>query len=149
VSPANVSEPPCPEPPLVSWWWRGLYVALGLLLVAIGVVGAYLPVLPTTPFLLLATYFLARSWPALNRRVHRLPVFGTYLREWDEHRGVRFEIKIWASAVAMVTAGGGLWFSNKSGWIQGLVIGVVLVGLAVVWSLPTIRRSEKKIAGDS
>lgn len=119
-------------------------MVLGVLFLAIGFLGAYLPVLPTTPFLLLATYFLARSWPELNRRVHRLPVFGTYLREWDEHRGVRLEIKWWASAVTLVTAGGGLWFGGAVGWVQGLVAGLVIVGLVVVWSLPTIHTAAKK-----
>lgn len=137
-------KPPGNEPPLVSWWWRGSYMVLGVLFLAIGFLGAYLPVLPTTPFLLLATYFLARSWPELNRRVHRLPVFGTYLREWDEHRGVRLEIKWWASAVTLVTAGGGLWFGGAVGWVQGLVAGLVIVGLVVVWSLPTIHTAAKK-----
>ncbi|MDP1560803.1 MAG: YbaN family protein [Pirellulaceae bacterium] len=137
-------NPPGNEPPLVSWWWRGCYVVLGVLFLAIGFLGAYLPVLPTTPFLLLATYFLARSWPALNRRVHRLPVFGTYLREWDEHRGVRLEIKWWASGVALVSAGGGLWFGGAAGWVQGLVAGLVIAGLVVVWSLPTIHTAGKK-----
>ncbi len=145
MSPANASEPPCPEPPLVSWWWRGLYVGLGLLLVAIGVVGAYLPVLPTTPFLLLATYFLARSWPDMNRRVHRLPVFGTYLREWHEHRGVRLRIKWVATGVAALTAGGGLWFGPLTAiWSQSLVIVLLLAGMVVVWSLPTIQPRDQK-----
>lgn len=106
----------------------------------LGLAGAYLPVLPTTPFLLLATYFLARSWPELNQRVHRLPVFGRYLRDWEEHRGVRLEVKIWASLVAVASGGGGLWLGNGAWWIQVLVFVLLLIGLVVVWSLPTIPR---------
>lgn len=131
--------PPRTPPPLVSWWWRGLYVGLGLLMLGLGFVGAYLPVLPTTPFLLLATYFLARSWPEMNRRVHRLPVFGAYLREWDEHRGVRREVKWWASTVAIATGACGVWLGGTAWWAQCLVLGLLAVGLAVVWSLPTIK----------
>jgi uncharacterized membrane protein YbaN (DUF454 family) len=108
-------------------------------MLGIGFLGAYLPVLPTTPFLLLATYFLARSWPELNRRVHQLPVFGKYLRDWDQHRGVRRGVKWWATGVATLTAGGGLWFGGATVWIQVAVLGLLLVGLVVVWTLPTIK----------
>lgn len=135
-----MSESPDPaQPRLVAPWWRLVYVLLGLLMAGFGLAGAYLPVLPTTPFLLLATYFLARSSPKLNQLIHRLPVFGRYLREWDEHRGVRLEVKCWASVVAVASGGGGLWLSRAEWWIIGLVIGLVVVGLIVVWSLPTIQ----------
>ena len=138
-----MSEVPEP-PPLVAWWWRGLYVLLGLLMLGLGLLGAYLPVLPTTPFLLLATYFLARSWPQLNRRVHRLPIFGKYLREWNEHRGVRLEVKCWASFLAVGSGGGGLWLSGAEWWVNGLVIALIVIGLTVIWALPTIRRDVER-----
>jgi uncharacterized protein len=126
-------------PELAPWWVRGLYLVVGLVLVGLGLLGAYLPLLPTTPFLLLASYFLARSWPALNERVQRIPLFGRYLQEWEQHRGVRQEVKWLASGVCVLTAGLGLWWGPPVPWLQGAVLALVTLGLAVVWWLPTVR----------
>lgn len=127
------------QPPLVAWWWRGLYVVLGVVFVGLGLAGAYLPLLPTTPFLLLASYFLARSWPALDRRVQRIPIFGSYLRDWHQHRGVRREVKWLATGVCLVTAGAGGWLAAESVTYQVALVILVLLGLIVVWRLPTVR----------
>lgn len=135
-------HPPSPaesQPPLVPWWWRGVYVGLGVLFVGLGLAGAYLPLLPTTPFLLLASYFLARSWPALDRRVQRIPIFGSYLRDWHQHRGVRVEVKWLATAVCLGTACAGGWLAADSVAYQVALGLLVLLGLIVVWRLPTVR----------
>jgi uncharacterized membrane protein YbaN (DUF454 family) len=127
------------EPPLVAWWWRGIYIVLGVLFVGLGIAGAYLPLVPTTPFLLLASYFLTRSWPALDRRVQRIPIFGRYLRDWNEHRGVRREVKWLATVVCLDTALAGGWMASESLVAQLLLWGLILIGLIVVWRLPTVR----------
>jgi uncharacterized membrane protein YbaN (DUF454 family) len=87
---------------------------------------------------LLATYFLARSWPDLNDRVQRIPVFGRYLREWEQHRGVRREVKWMATGVCVLTAGLGLWWGPPTPWLQVPVLALVGVGLIVVWRLRTV-----------
>ncbi len=127
------------SPPLVSWWWRGLYLIAGFFFVGLGLVGAYLPLLPTTPFLLLASYFLMRSWPAMNARVQRIPIFGRYLRDWQEEQGVRIEVKLTATGVCLVTVSLGLWLTQSSLPVQLAMVVLVAIGLVVVWSLPTIR----------
>jgi uncharacterized membrane protein YbaN (DUF454 family) len=136
------ASPPSPDdahPPLVAWLWSGLYLLVGILFVGLGIGGAYLPLVPTTPFLLLASYFLTCSWPALDRRVQQIPIFGRYLRDWNEHRGVRREVKWLAATVCLVTATAGGWLASASWLSQSLLWGLILVGLLVVWRLPTIR----------
>lgn len=136
VSPSSSDDA---EPLLVAWWWRGIYIVLGVLFVGLGIAGAYLPLVPTTPFLLLASYFLTRSWPALDRRVQRIPIFGRYLRDWNEHRGVRREVKWLATAACLTTAMAGGWLAAESLLSQALLWGLILIGLIVVWRLPTVR----------
>jgi uncharacterized protein len=117
---------------------RALYVALAGLCLGLGLLGAVLPGLPTTPFLLVMSFLLLRSSPWLHAQVLRLPIVGKYVREWDEKRGVRRGVKILAAAwvilaVALVVVATGLAVPWKI-----LVVALALVGLMVIWRLPTI-----------
>ena len=58
------------------------YVTLGFLSLALGAVGAFLPLLPTVPFMLLAAFFFARSSPRMERRLLEHPVVGPHILAW-------------------------------------------------------------------
>ncbi len=76
------------------------FITLGTLAVALGIVGVALPVLPTTPFLLLAAACYARSSERLYDRLLADPVFGPYIREWREYRTIPRRAKI--SAIVLI-----------------------------------------------
>ncbi|MFM7029195.1 MAG: YbaN family protein [Chakrabartia sp.] len=63
---------------------RALWLILGLASVALGVVGAFLPILPTVPFLILAAFAFSRSNPAWEARLLNHPRYGSTLRAWRE-----------------------------------------------------------------
>lgn len=77
---------------------RWLFVALGVVFVALGAIGVVLPGIPTTPFLILASYFLIRSHPGLHSRLLRSKTFGPLLENWHTHRAVTRRVKIVALA---------------------------------------------------
>ena len=77
---------------------RLVYVVLGILCVALAVAGVFLPVLPTTPFLLLASYCFVRGSPALDARLRRTAVFGPIIDDWERHRALRRSTKTTAFA---------------------------------------------------
>lgn len=67
---------------------RHLWTGAGLAFVAIGAVGAFLPLLPTVPFLLLAAFCFAKGNPAWEQRLLDHPKYGPALRQWRERRAI-------------------------------------------------------------
>jgi len=79
---------------------RLLWRALALVLVALGLIGAFVPVLPTVPFLLAAAWAAGRGWPALEHWLLEHPRYGNYIRRWREGGAVPRRAK-WAATVMM------------------------------------------------
>ena len=68
--------------------FRVFWVLAGLLFVAIGAIGVVLPLLPTTPFLLVATYCFARSSERLNRWLLSHRIFGPLIDNWQKYGSI-------------------------------------------------------------
>ena len=75
---------------------RFVLVAVGTLALTAGVIGAFVPVLPTTPFLLVAAACYARASPSLYRRLAQSRTFGPGIREWRRHRSIPWRTKLLA-----------------------------------------------------
>lgn len=103
---------------------RPIYLLLGLAMTGLGIVGAFLPLLPTTPLLILATWFFARSSPRLERWLLEHPKFGGLLRAWRDQGAIPRRAKILACcgiAVGVVF----FWIGAKPGywlWLAGAAI---------------------------
>jgi uncharacterized membrane protein YbaN (DUF454 family) len=82
---------------------RWLFLLLGLGFVAFGVAGIFLPVLPTTPFLLLAAACFARSSDRFYHWLLNHRVFGTTVREWQQHRSIPRRTKWFAITTMAAT----------------------------------------------
>lgn len=84
---------------------RFAYLALGLVCVGLGVIGAFLPVMPTTVFLLVAVWAFSKSSARLERWLLEHPRFGPRIREWRAHGTIPMGVKLtaWASMSASLT----------------------------------------------
>lgn len=67
---------------------RHLYLVAGFLCLGLAVIGALLPVMPTTVFVILAAYCFTRSSPAMERRLLEHPKFGPHIMRWREHGAI-------------------------------------------------------------
>lgn len=122
---------------------RTALLIAGWLAFGLAAAGAVLPLVPCTPFLLLAAACFARSSPRAMSRLRRSPLLGPVLRDWQRHHGLRPRAKWTASFVAIGTP------LSTLAWQQQLTVPFILslagglVALVVVHRLPTIRTAEK------
>ena len=126
-------------PPAATGLKRLVYCFLGLVCVGLGYLGAILPGLPVTPFLLAASFFFVRSSPRLHRWLRRSPWFGRLLHDWEEHRGIRLSVKITAACIIVAVVSISVIFGGLPLWAKILVPCLALVGLSIVLALPTLR----------
>ena len=116
----------------MSFMTASLYKALGLFFVALAGAGVVLPLLPTTPFLLLAAGCFARSSQRWHDWLMSRPLFSQLLRDWHEHRCVSLKTKV-VSVLSMVLFGGyAVVFTFDSLWLKALGISVLLTGFYYV-----------------
>jgi uncharacterized protein len=105
-------------------------------------IGFFLPVLPCTPFVLLASYLLLRCSPDMHRRLKGSRFFGRILRDWEDRKGIRSADKV--RAIVIVIAGLVLTFSvgNLSSTLRCITLLLVLIGLFVIIRLPVASDEE-------
>ncbi|MFZ1743188.1 MAG: YbaN family protein [Pontixanthobacter sp.] len=106
---------------------RPLYLAGGIIAVALGAIGAALPIMPTVPFLLLAAFCFARSNPEWEQRLLNHPQWGGHLRDWRERRAISRRSKIMAIG-AMATGAVVTWFTLGAPYVYISIAVLVLSG---------------------
>ncbi|MBN9145822.1 MULTISPECIES: YbaN family protein [unclassified Novosphingobium] len=111
---------------------RHLYQAGGLFFVGLGIVGAFLPLLPTVPFLLLALFCFARSNPAWEQRLLDHPTYGPPLRQWRERRAIPRRAKK-AALIAMAVSVGITAFTAGWPWVL-IPAGVMVLSGTWIWT---------------
>jgi uncharacterized protein len=84
---------------------RALYLVIGLICVGLGAVGAFLPVLPTTPFMILAAAMFAKSSTRLERWLLEHKRFGPPLIAWRAHRVIPMRVKLLSWGSMLVSLG--------------------------------------------
>ena len=124
-----------------------LYIALGLIATVLAIAGAILPGLPTTPFLLVALWAFARSSPALNERLHRIPLLRTGLQEADRfaRRGaIRAPVKLTALAFAWSSVAlTGYVATSLASAVFLLVLAAAMAATVFMFWIPTDRNPER------
>ncbi|MHC9086447.1 YbaN family protein [Luteimonas sp. RIT-PG2_3] len=131
----TASDPLPPAAPVrkvrFRWaWWLLAYAALGL-----GVVGIFLPGLPTVPFILLSAFAAARGSERLHRRLLDDPRFGPMIRDWQQHGAVSRRAK--RLAVTMMSLCAVIMFLTAPRWWMAASGTAIMVIVATwLWQRP-------------
>jgi len=121
------SASPEPDHPQMTGPKRVLLLAVGGVSTALALLGAFLPILPTTPFLLLAMACYVRTSPELNRRLLENRAFGPYLAQWQHDHTVPLTAKRKAYGLVVLSFGLSIWFAHTV-WLR---VTLTVVGLAI------------------
>ncbi|MBY0229015.1 MAG: YbaN family protein [Gemmataceae bacterium] len=125
--------------PQATGFKRLAFVVLGFLFTGIGLVGIFVPLLPTTPWLLLASWFFARSSPRFHRWLRTWPLTGAIISDWEKHRGVRLKVKIVAVLLLAAVMACSIWFGRLGPGLSILLVCIGAIGATVVVCLPRVK----------
>jgi uncharacterized membrane protein YbaN (DUF454 family) len=121
---------------------RALWIIAGSISLGLGIIGIVLPVLPTTPFLLLSAYCYDRGSERLHEWLMNNRVFGEYIRNYSEGRGIPMRAKVTAIVSLWVMIGVSAYFFMP--WIEvRLILLIIAIGVTVhLVRLPTYRKGQ-------
>lgn len=128
-SPAVLAKRPLPTAV------RYLLLVFAGLCVAMGVIGIFIPGLPTTVFILMAGWAAARSSPRFSAWLESHRLFGPMLRNWRETRSVSRRAK-WSATVMMALCAVILFLTTSRPWLAEGVTALMAVILAWLWHRP-------------
>ena len=105
-----------------------LFIVAGCICLALGTVGVFLPILPTTPFYLVTLYCFARSSQRLEDWFKGTKLYKKHLESFVEKKGMRMSTKLSILITVTILMGLGIFFMARKGiWIPCIILGVVWV----------------------
>ena len=109
---------------MTSGFLRFVLIGCGTLCVALGVIGIFLPLMPTTVFLLLAAACYARSSDRFYQRLVNHRFLGVYIRNSREGRGMKRRDKVITLALLWISIGATMIWTAHSAWLRLLLLAI-------------------------
>ena len=116
---------------------KTLYKPLGFVFLSLGLLGIPLPVLPSTPFILLAAWFFARSSEKWHQRLLASDLFGPMIHNWEDKRCISRRSKRVALVAMLLAGGASLGFAMESLEMRLITAALLAIGCATVLSIKT------------
>ena len=121
---------------------RIMLITVALISLILGIIGIFLPVLPTTPFILLSAYLFNKTSPRLHSVLTSNPYFGRVIIEWEQGGVIRPKAKAMASFLIITSIASAIYF--KPAMVLWVKLIMLLVGASVIVFILTRPSSPKK-----
>jgi len=123
----------------IQTWLRVLLVIAGTFFVGLGIVGIFVPVLPTTPFLLLAAACYARGSQRFYGWLLNNKWFGSYIRNYLEKKGIPLRVKVVTVTLLWITIGSSVAFVVET-FVLKLILVIIAIGVSIhILSIRTLK----------
>lgn len=109
-----------------------LYLILGWIAVALGLVGVLLPVLPTTPFIILAAFLFGKGSPKARKWLIEHKIFGPIIQDWEQRGAIAPKIKVFSCSMMLTIILFSLWLGLKP-WV--LTVQIICISAAAIFVL--------------
>ncbi|MDQ5916853.1 MAG: uncharacterized protein QG584_2747 [Pseudomonadota bacterium] len=119
--------------PLVRW----LLWTAGTIALLLGILGVFLPVLPATPFILLAAACYARASEKFHQRLLSHPNFGPVIRDWEEYGAVSMRTKKVAISLMSLSIAVSIWVVREHLWLQIMLATIAVTVGTWLWRRPS------------
>ncbi|WP_254776066.1 YbaN family protein [Nitrosomonas sp. Nm34] len=114
---------------------RWLYFGVGITALLLGILGIFLPILPTTPFILLAAACFARSSERLHEFLLGNRIAGPIIYEWCQYRSVSRRVKRWVYFMIVLSFGSSILMVS-SYWLKLMLIALLIILIFFIWRIP-------------
>ena len=114
---------------------KKLMVGLGWFFILLSAIGVLLPILPTTPFLILALTIFANSSPKFHQMLLNNRWFGPLLKDWEDNKTVSRQLKIRATLIVLASFSFSVFMVRNSWILQIMLIMIAVILLFYLWRL--------------
>ena len=122
---------------------RIFLIIVGCVSLVLGILGMFLPLLPTTPFLLLSAAAWVKASPALYQWLLNHKVFGEYIRNFREHRAIPLRAKIVSVSLVWLTIGYCIFVVVDEWWWAQVLMTLLAIGISWhILSFKTLKKAE-------
>ena len=122
---------------------RIFLIIVGFVSLVLGILGMFLPLLPTTPFLLLSAAAWVKASPALYQWLLNHKVFGEYIRNFREHRAIPLRAKIVSVSLVWLTIGYCIFAVVDEWWWAQVLMTLLAIGISWhILSFKTLKKAE-------
>ena len=126
---------------------KSFWIIGGTVCICLGILGIFLPILPTTPFLLLAAFCYGRGSKRFYHWLVNRSRLGSYIRSYKEGRGIPLKQKVLTIVLLWLTIGFAIGFVATTWWLKALLL-VVAAGVTIHLSKIKTRRQESPGSAD-
>ena len=122
---------------------KAVYITIGIISIILGIIGIFIPGLPTTPFLLLSSWLFYKSSKRLHDRLHCSPWLGKYIRRYESKQGVGPISKLISIACMWGMISLSAFCFIESNRVRGILILLGLIGTcSILFLVPNARKNE-------